>query len=152
MLKRLVIMRHGSAAMIAPNDALRPLTEAGELEAHRASRVFPFEPKVIYHSALVRAEQTARILASYYPKAILLSAEWLVPEASPHDVLGQLRDSEEDIVLVSHQPLVSGLAALLLHGSTRYAHDVPFLRPANFMHLHAEVLEAGCGVLINTHL
>lgn len=149
---RLVIMRHGSAAMVAPSDALRPLTESGEDEAHRASRQFPFEPTVIYHSSLLRAEQTARILASYYPQATLIQVDWLVPEAIPADVVEHLESSEGDIALVSHQPLVSSLAALLVQGSARYGHDMPFLRPANFLELHAEVFAAGCADLVNTYL
>lgn len=152
MTKRLVIMRHGSAAMNAPSDALRPLTEAGEVEAHNASRAFPFEPSLIFHSPLLRAEQTARILSSYYPHATLIQADWLVPEAVPYKVIDQLETLSDDVALVSHQPLVSALAALLLQGSIRYTQEVPFLRPANFLHLQMAVLAPGCADLVDTYL
>lgn len=151
-MAKLVIMRHGSAAMMAPRDALRPLTENGEQEVHRACRHFPVSPSVIYHSSLLRAQQTASILSSYYPSAVLIEVDWLVPEAEPVDTLHHLGDIDGTVAIVSHQPLVSSLAALLLHGNMRYSHEVPFLRPANFLQLSAEVFEASCAELVNTYL
>lgn len=138
--------------MHAPSDALRPLTEAGEVEAHNASRAFPFEPSVIFHSPLLRAEQTAQILSSYYPQATMIQVDWLVPEAMPEAVIQQLETNHDDVVLVTHQPLVSALAALLLQGSTRYMHEVPFLRPANFLQLQTAILAPGCADLVDTYL
>lgn len=151
MPRELVIMRHGSAAIRAPSDALRPLLQQGEDEVHRACGRFPFYPSVIYHSTLLRAKQTASILLSYYPKAQVIEVNWLVPEARPQEVLEHLPVDEANVVLVSHQPLVSSLAALLTQGNERYAHNIPFLDTANYFQLHAEVFQAGCAELVNTY-
>ena len=150
MTHRLVIMRHASAAMVAASDSLRPLTERGVQEAHRSSCAFPFAPSVIYYSPYLRAEQTAVILASYYPYAELKKASWLTPETNPASVVDQLSSVDCDIALVSHQPLVGSLAALLIHGNARYSHDVPFLSPACMLELKADVFQPGCADLINT--
>lgn len=147
----LVIMRHGSAAISAPSDALRPLLKLGEDEVHSACRAFPFYPGVIYHSTLLRAKQTASILSSYFPKAQLIEVDWLVPEARLQDVLDNLPEETSRVAVVSHQPLVSSLAALLIQGNERYAHNIPYLDTANYFQLQADVFQAGCAKLVNTY-
>lgn len=151
MSRQLVIMRHGSAAISAPSDVLRPLLKQGEDEVHSACGHFPFYPAVIYHSSLLRAKQTAAILSSYYPKARLVEVDWLTPESRPQKVLTLLPPDVQCAALVSHQPLVSSLAALLIEGSERYAAHIPYLDTANFFHIQAEVFEAGCADLVNTY-
>jgi phosphohistidine phosphatase len=138
--------------MTAPSDALRPLTHRGEDEAHAASCEFPFVPSYIIHSPYLRTVQTASIVATYYSKATLSEAVWLVPDADPQEVLRELQQFSGDLVLVSHQPLVSSLIALLTSGSPRYTNDVPYLGPAKFVELQAEVFEAGCADMVNTYL
>jgi len=153
MITRLGVMRHGSASMIAPSDALRPLTEFGEDEVHRAARVLPFEPSIILHSSLLRAQQTAAIVQSYFPLAAIKQVDFLIPENDPKHALNQLSNEiEGNVLIVSHQPLVSSLIGLAVEGSVRSTAEFGFLNPANFMVLEFEVFAAGCAKLVNTYL
>jgi phosphohistidine phosphatase len=69
-------------------------------------------------SPLVRAVQTAEIVAAAVGyRGRLLCSELILPEADPRAVvafLGSLKD-ERSVALVAHEPILSGLAAALVH-------------------------------------
>jgi len=114
------ILRHGQAEAQVTTDEVRKLTDKGRNDTERVvrSRVSVMASlKQIWASPLVRAQQTAVIAASYFPDLIIQTTELLVPEANPQALIDwldeinsqQLIDSNQSILLVSHQPLVGSL-------------------------------------------
>jgi phosphohistidine phosphatase len=121
----LYLMRHGEAAS-AEQDARRPLTPAGwetiERVASRAATA-RFQPEAIYHSGILRAEQTAEILARHLglPERVQARAG-LRPDDPVEPVAGWLldqADQERGIALVGHLPFVDRLASLLVVGDAQ---------------------------------
>lgn len=112
------VMRHGQASNQADKDFDRPLTASGQAQvqaqAHYFKRQWQALP-VIYVSPLVRAQQTAHSVARQCAVAQdrIKTVDWLRPETPVELVLNQLLSAQEDILLVSHQPLVSTLTAAL---------------------------------------
>jgi len=114
------ILRHGQAEAQVTTDEVRKLTDKGRNDTERVvrSRVSVMASLTqIWASPLVRAQQTAVIAASYFPDLIIQTTELLVPEANPQALIDwldeinsqQLIDSNQSILLVSHQPLVGSL-------------------------------------------
>ena len=77
----------------------------------------------IIASPYVRAQQTAEQVRQALGFSDPISTvPWLTPESDPKKVLQQLDlYAEEQILLVSHQPLVGVLIGLLVHGSFQHA-------------------------------
>jgi phosphohistidine phosphatase len=124
---KVLIVRHGEAVKGSP-DASRTLSEAGkkevsELAAKVAAR--GFSPVNVVHSGLVRARETAELLAlALNPADGVMEGEDLGAEDSPVPWANTLADMREDIVLVSHMPFVANLAGLLLDDNS--AEEVHF--------------------------
>jgi phosphohistidine phosphatase len=121
----LYVIRHGIAEDRAADgkDASRALTAEGvEKLREVAEGLDALEVRwdLVLTSPLVRARQTADVLLkgmkrkANRPELVVTST--LVPEASPAAVLTELASHPEAsrIALVSHEPLVSALAAQLL--------------------------------------
>ncbi len=122
----LYLMRHGIA--VAPDDpsissdAERPLTSKGSRRMRKAARglralAIPFD--CILTSPLTRARQTAEIVASALGlEASLEEISGLAPESNvEHLMFGLTRYQErKHVLLVGHEPLLSGAAAHLLGG------------------------------------
>ena len=74
-------------------------------------------PSLILSSPYIRAVETARIAASElgYQGAII-EIKCLTPDGSPQDVWSEVRENrhESGILLTSHEPLLSQLAAYVL--------------------------------------
>lgn len=111
-----------------PDDDLRPLTKEGVTrfaEAARGLLEFDAPPGRILTSPLVRARQTAELLAAAIeppsPPAVM---EELAPGYPPSKVLSKVRKLEGTgpIALVGHEPDLGHLAAHLL-GASR---PIPF--------------------------
>ena len=120
--RSLYLVRHAIAAERGPkwpDDALRPLTQAGaarmRLVAAGLARL-GVEPGVVLTSPLVRAKQTAEILSRAFippPKIVVLPL--LAPGGAPSKVaeaLGTYR-SRENVALVGHEPDLGELGAWL---------------------------------------
>lgn len=114
------VLRHGQAEAQISSDDARRLTPTGiiETEAVLASRVSLLVGVAeIWASPLVRAQQTAQLARQYLPGIPLQTTALLVPESEPEQLIDWLyqREAEgaESILLVSHQPLVGRLLALL---------------------------------------
>jgi phosphohistidine phosphatase len=122
----LYLLRHGIAEDQSPSgtDHDRRLTARGRVRMRRAAaglRVLVGRVDVILTSPYPRAAETAVIAAAalpHAPKPHELDA--LTPDASPMETLRVLRSAAkgEHVMLVGHEPLLSGLASLLLTGST----------------------------------
>jgi phosphohistidine phosphatase len=125
----LLIVRHGVAedkdefAKTGKSDDERPLTAKGKKKMKRAARglvtIVP-EIKSLATSPLVRAHETASIIASEYEMDIGPVVDELRPDASP-DKFAKWLESLEDqspVCVVGHEPQLSELATWLTSGGT----------------------------------
>jgi phosphohistidine phosphatase len=116
---RLLVIRHGKAierdrfAATGQDDSERPLTRKGRermIEASRGLRILLPEISLIATSPLVRAEQTARIIAEAYPGVVLVERDELAPEAETESLLHWLKQQHEKVIaVVGHEPNLSEL-------------------------------------------
>jgi phosphohistidine phosphatase len=124
---QLVIIRHGLAgdretfAATGQDDALRPLTAEGRRKMKRNAkglRRVVAAIDVLGASPLVRAAQTASIVASAYGGLEVTTVPALAPGASPKSFLAWLRKQQEATVVavVGHEPDLGALASWLLTG------------------------------------
>ena len=146
---RIWILRHGQAEPTASSDAARQLTDTGRAEVLRMAQQLAGQPLgVIIASPYRRAQQTAEVVSHElkYP-ADILTADWLVPEASPMAVLRHVAErTESDVLLVSHQPLVGQLISLLLDGHKRGHFAMP---TAGLACMDMPLVAAGAATLIS---
>jgi phosphohistidine phosphatase len=116
---QIYLLRHGIAENGTP-DSDRPLTSEGRDKLRRVlarARAADVNPTLILSSPLRRAVETADLAAevlAYRGKVVKTRA--LVPDASPYDTWEEIRKrpDESAILLASHDPLMSSLAAFLL--------------------------------------
>ncbi|MDB4881500.1 MAG: putative phosphohistidine phosphatase, SixA [Gemmatimonadetes bacterium] len=130
---QLLVIRHGIAedqeafARTGKDDSLRPLTKSGKREmrfvATGLKRVAP-KMAVLASSRLVRAQQTAAIIAAEYSIDDVTELDALAPDARPTALLKWLRALDEElyasgpVAVVGHEPHLSGLVTWLLTGQT----------------------------------
>ncbi|MBL9210131.1 MAG: histidine phosphatase family protein [Opitutaceae bacterium] len=117
---RLHLVRHAHAVDLA-DDAARPLSARGREQVRQLGkflrRTEAFQPEQIWHSPLVRARETATLLArSLRLDAPLVLTPGLAPEDDPRPVARRLRAAAGCIAIVGHEPHLSALASLLLRG------------------------------------
>ena len=146
---RVYLCRHGEAVAQAPTDAERPLTERGRLEVMALWQRLREEGVTVDRliaSPYRRAQQTALCIARAYGGMDQEACGYLVPEAAPDQFLDWLieQPSCENLVLVSHMPLVAALTGLLVEGR---ADRGPGFPTAAVAELEAEVWAAGCARL-----
>jgi phosphohistidine phosphatase len=118
----LLIVRHAIAFERNPrrwrDDGERPLSPEGMIRARKAAaglRHITERPQCVLSSPLVRAKQTAAILAEKagWPQAVECPA--LAPDGPPEEVFGALTLHKEKIVaVVGHQPSLGRLLAACL--------------------------------------
>lgn len=116
------LLRHGIAEDGHPGqaDAERELTGEGREKLRRVlkrARSAEVSPGVIFASPYRRAAETASIAAEVLDyKGKVVETRALVPEAAPQEMWEEIRSrgSESAVLLASHEPLMSTLAAFLL--------------------------------------
>lgn len=152
----LFLLRHGLAVEPGTpgfkNDAVRPLTPKGKLQLRKiaaAMRVMELEFDVIWSSPLVRARQTAEIVAKELKaKEQLELVEELSPGGDAVKLIKNLRalkPAPENILLVGHEPDLSELISGLVTGKTGAGFA---LKKAGLAKLELENLRAGrCATL-----
>lgn len=117
---KLWVLRHGEAEGHARTDAERNLTEQGRSEVLSSAAHLIGQPiSAIFASPYVRAQQTAQLVRDalgFEPE--IRTVPWLTPDGNPLQVLQKL-DTDDNVLLVSHQPLVGSLISLLQHGHQR---------------------------------
>jgi phosphohistidine phosphatase len=128
----LYILRHGIAVEPGTSgyekDADRPLTPEGErklLQIAEAMKALDLAFDLILSSPYLRARQTAEVIAEALKarKALELS-DSLTPGGSPKklvDLLNRLQPPPETVLLVGHEPYLSGLISLLVFGEATQA-------------------------------
>jgi phosphohistidine phosphatase len=111
------LVRHGTAAGGA-DDRARPLTPAGRADVEataRALRAHGAQVAEIRHSDLVRARETAEILARVLaPSRGVRATTGLAPEDDPDVARTELELATESLMLVGHLPHLARLAAALV--------------------------------------
>jgi phosphohistidine phosphatase len=110
------LVRHGEAVSEI-YDPRRPLTAAGGAAVDRLARAV--RVSAIFHSGILRAQQTAEILAGHLgPKAGVRPIAGLSPDADPEIAARELAEARDSVVLVGHFPHLGRLAALLVKGDS----------------------------------
>jgi phosphohistidine phosphatase len=118
---RLIIVRHAHAHPGTP-DAGRHLSRRGRKQVRKlASFLRETElqvPGEIWHSPLIRAGETATLLAKHLKlRAPTVEKSGLEPEASPALTARRLAHRDRPLTIVGHEPHLSALASLLVTGS-----------------------------------
>ncbi|HTS66615.1 MAG TPA: phosphohistidine phosphatase SixA [Candidatus Acidoferrales bacterium] len=119
---QIYLLRHGIAEDGKPGrpDSERALTDEGREKLRRVlkrARAADCSPTLILSSPYRRAMETAEVAADVlaYKKEVAKTRA-LLPEAPPSDCWDEIRAHKDEtaILLASHEPLMSALAAYLL--------------------------------------
>jgi phosphohistidine phosphatase len=124
---KLYLLRHGEAETRAHNDPGRELTARGREEIAHVARLFAaraIQLQRCFASPYIRAAQTAALFLSESRQRIAPeSTPVLMPEVRASIVMDFLEGvREQEMLLVSHNPLVSELHALLVDGDISNMH------------------------------
>ncbi len=122
---QLWLIRHAHALDAAADNA-RPVSAKGRAQVKRLARFLraseDFAPAELWHSELLRAQQTAAQLAtSLALKAPLRRVIGLAPDDEPAAIARRLARVTTPLALVGHEPHLSALASLLVTGTARPA-------------------------------
>lgn len=109
----LYLLRHGEAEPRATHDSQRRLTKQGQAEILAAAGRLPPHLDVVLHSPYLRTHESALHVLSVCQASQVMVADWLTPEAPVANALAELADYQGSVLLVTHNPLVSYLAARL---------------------------------------
>ena len=113
------LVRHGEAVSQAVNGQ-RPLTPEGRRDVERLGRAAAqrgIQPSQIFHSGLLRAQQTADILGeSLGPVEGVRELVGLRPDDDPVIAKAELETSTVSLMLVGHLPHIRRLASFLVAG------------------------------------
>jgi phosphohistidine phosphatase len=121
----LYFLRHGKAHARGPKwrpDAKRPLTNEGEkktIEVARGMKRLGLSFDLILSSPYERALRTAQIVVEVYKVRKLFPTNNLAANADSHAIIAEINDNFstlKDIIVVGHEPFLSGLISLLLTG------------------------------------
>jgi phosphohistidine phosphatase len=141
------LLRHGiavSAEETAP-DGERPLTAKGirrMRKGARGLRRLGLDFDAILTSPLARARQTADIVAAALGlESRLTVVEALQPNCSVEELLASLSDYQDrkHLLLVGHEPLLSGTAAFLVTGKKTVALEIA-LKKGGLCHIEIDSL------------
>ena len=118
------LVRHGEAVSQAVNGE-RPLTPDGRRDVERLGRAAAqrgIQPSQIFHSGLLRAQQTAEILSENLgPVEGVRELAGLRPDDDPVIAKAELESSTVSLMLVGHLPHISRLASFLVAGNAEQA-------------------------------
>jgi phosphohistidine phosphatase len=144
-------LRHGIAMERGTpgfeNDSLRPLTPKGKRQLRNcaaAMKKMGLRPGLILSSPLLRAKQTAEIIAELLKlKKRLKFSDELKPDGGVKNLfqqLNELKPAPENILLVGHEPHLSRLISLLVSGGENTAID---FKKGGLCKLEVEKLRSG---------
>ena len=113
-------MRHGTA--VSENiDGERPLSRAGQGEVVQVARLavqIGVRVATIFHSGILRARQTAEIMAEHLRPQEIAAMQGLLPQDDPAWGAAELAAAKDSIMLVGHLPYMSRLVAHLVTGDS----------------------------------
>lgn len=111
----LYLIRHGQALQHVV-DAERPLSARGEADIARLARFLTnsgVQPRLLLHSGLRRAAQTAQLLAAALGGEVRCDPG-IGPLEPVGPFIGRLADLGPDVIVCSHMPFLGDLASTLL--------------------------------------
>ena len=143
----LFLLRHGEAEPSASTPAGRQLTESGKQEVSSVARQFAshrFTIDACYVSPALRAQQTAETFLS---QLFDCPAPSTIEELSANQRAAQLMKfleqvDAENILLVSHNPILSELLALLTKGNVE---DMVILGTGELACITLDIMGLGMG-------
>jgi len=116
------ILRHAKADFGSKGED-PPVSEQGEKQTTHvlelARKNMGFDPSLVVTSPILRARQTADIVRKEVGSGVRVAVDdCLMPEAKPKEVLKYLSKlkKDEDVVLISHMPLIFELLYDLIGG------------------------------------
>jgi len=113
------LVRHGEAVS-ETSDPRRPLSRVGQEQVERVARAAAArraQVSAIFHSGILRAEQTAEIMARHLaPDLGVRRMTGLAPQDDPAIAKAELEAAQASIMLVGHLPHMNRLAGLLING------------------------------------
>jgi phosphohistidine phosphatase len=151
----LFFLRHGKAHARSPKwrpDSKRPLTPEGEnamFDVARGIQALDVSFDAILTSPYIRALRTAEILAEVCDSQKLFESGNLTPEAGAKEIIDEVNTNfgaAAGLVLVGHEPFLSGLMATLLAGEAGMAIE---FKKAGFCKLTIEKLVLGKCACLN---
>lgn len=151
---QLLLIRHAiaedSTSFIPQADAARVLTVEGQAKMQKAVKGLIQQINIIHYlisSPLVRAQQTADIVASVFPTAIRETLSLLSPGGSFHGILDYLQQYQatDTVALVGHEADLGELGAWLLSGYR--ANWLPLKKGSVYLLEFNHQLEPGNAVL-----
>lgn len=120
----LYLVRHGIAEEVSASgtDADRRLTSEGIHKVEKVAKGFAKKIEgldIILHSTFLRARETAEIFRQHYPGAKFQEVKGITPMDAPSKALAlvEMHANLDRVMIVGHEPHLSGLAALLLNGT-----------------------------------
>lgn len=137
---QLLLIRHAiaedSTSFLPQADAARVLTAEGRAKMQKAVKGLSQQINNISYlvsSPLVRAQQTADIVASAFPTAIRETLSLLSPGGSFHGILDYLQQYQatDTVALVGHETDLGELGAWLLSGQR--AHWLPLKKGSVYL-------------------
>jgi phosphohistidine phosphatase len=117
----LYFLRHGDALSQAADDASRPLSPLGRLQATIAGRTLArlkIVPGLVLASPLLRARQTAELVMKELHLTALETTEYLTPTTDPRQLVAELNArAQASVLLVGHLPSLQTAASLIVSGT-----------------------------------
>jgi phosphohistidine phosphatase len=146
---QLFLLRHAEAEPQAANDAARALTDKGKKQAANVGRycaTHEILPDVILSSPLVRAHQTAKIVAYELglSKRVQIE-EFLAAGMTSESAFSSLDkySGKATVMLVGHEPDFSQLAGVLIGGRPGSVH----FRKATLLSVSLQELKPGAAAI-----
>ena len=145
----LYLLRHAEAEPHRVDDNSRRLTERGECQSQRMGGFLVehgLKPELILTSPVVRARQTAAIVAKILGEVDLTDVPWLACGMNPDRAFGELASYAkfDSVMIVGHEPDFSCLVATLLDlGSSSSVN----ISKASLTAIEIPRLVSGAGVL-----
>jgi len=146
---QLYLLRHAEAEDAPTHDEQRALTNKGQKQARNVGkfcRSHSIIPEIILSSSLLRAEQTARILAQEVDMQDRVKLEdFLRPGMTAENAFSCLEkySGKASVLLVGHEPDFSKLAGFLIGTSSGNIH----FRKATLMSVNLAKMQPGAGTV-----
>jgi phosphohistidine phosphatase len=146
---QLFLLRHAEAEPDAANDHTRPLTDKGRKQAASIGRFCAGHdviPKIILSSPLLRAEQTARIVAREMKLPNVVQTEEFLGVGMTAELAFsglEKHSGKASVMLVGHEPDFSGFAGVLIGGHPTSVH----FRKATLLGVSLHELKSGAGTI-----
>ena len=142
----LYLVRHGNADRRAASDPERELTPHGIAQNRAAVKKFflqsPDLTKGIM-SPYERARQTAAEFTLAFPSVEFEVSDRITPEADPYDTMNLIEENQQhNLLMVSHNPLLSDLLSLLVDGTTQTDRQIG---TSTIVCVMMDIVAPGCG-------